>query len=563
MVESYSVNLRKLVRWAGVLAGLAVAWWVVLPSASPSSPQQRAPIGSQRVVTKSMGAPPRRAVVNFADLARREAAAPRRRPARKVAPFMPTPAKRPPSGATLRPAVSSTTSLGPLAPMPLSPAPSASFEALGDDGTAIPPDTQGAVGPNHLMVTLNSQVRIQNRSGAQQGIVSLESFWSSTGATGVFDPKVAYDHMSSRWVFCAVSNRRSAASSLLIGTSQTNNPTGNWDLYRVDADAGNSYWADYPSVGYNKDWIVVTYNAFANSNDAYVKADIYRFEKADLYAGTAATHVKYGDTQGSTIVPASTFDSSLATMYLTQNLTGNFDFGGGPVGLLEVETITVADGYLFGQAYVSTENIWNDKPPDFADFAPQQGTTAKIQTGDSRLLTLVYRNGSLWAAQTVFLPGNTTPTRSAVQWWQFLPDGDVQQLGRIDDGTGTIFRAFPSLAVNSQNDVLIGYSTFSSNQFASGSYSFRAGSDLPNTMQSEVLLKGGEDTYFKDFGSGKNRWGDFSNTVVDPANDLDMWTIQEYAESHVSDESRWGTWWGKIAIAPVVTIKRRGQLVSD
>src|SRR5207245_8373711 len=73
-----------------------------------------------------------------------------------------------------------------------------SFQALNDNNTAIPPDTHGAVGPNHLMVTLNSQVQIQNRSGGTISTVSLDSFWGPVRdlSSYVFDPKVLYDPFS-------------------------------------------------------------------------------------------------------------------------------------------------------------------------------------------------------------------------------------------------------------------------------------------------------------------------------------------------------------------------------
>jgi len=47
-------------------------------------------------------------------------------------------------------------------------------------------------------------------------------------------------------------------------------------------------------------------------------------------------------------------------------------------------------------------------------------------------------------------------------------------------------------------------------------------------------------SYYKDFGTGENRWGDYSATVVDPLNESDMWTIQEYAGAN----NMWQTWWG-------------------
>jgi hypothetical protein len=120
------------------------------------------------------------------------------------------------------------------------------------------------------------------------------------------------------------------------------------------------------------------------------------------------------------------------------------------------------------------------------------------------------------------------------------------QFGRIDDGVPPLtFYAYPSLAVNKNNDVLIGYSRFSSSQFASANYSYRAGTDPANTLQPDVVLKAGEAPYNKTFGGPSNRWGDYSNTQVDPLDDKTLWTIQEYAAAP-SGVDRWGTWWGRI-----------------
>ena len=171
---------------------------------------------------------------------------------------------------------------------------------------------------------------------------------------------------------------------------------------------------------------------------------------------------------------------------------------------------------------------------------------------DAQMQNTVYRNGALWCVHTVFLPAGSG-TRSSVQWWKISPAGAVLQRGRMDDPSGNLFYAFTSIAVNKNDAVLIGYSRFSSAQFASGNYAYRISSDPPNTLRNDTVLKAGEAKYDKDFGGGLNRWGDYTNTVVDPANDIDMWTIQEYAETRsitppVSD--RWGTWWGKISEPP-------------
>src|SRR2546427_20509 len=101
------------------------------------------------------GVADRKATVNFTDLALREALAPPvpKAPRRIHAP-MPVPRGPAPGVLPLRD--SSAAAVPTEARLaPLSPAAASSFLALPDDDTVIPPDTHGAVGPNHLMTVLN------------------------------------------------------------------------------------------------------------------------------------------------------------------------------------------------------------------------------------------------------------------------------------------------------------------------------------------------------------------------------------------------------------------------
>ena len=179
------------------------------------------------------------------------------------------------------------------------------------------------------------------------------------------------------------------------------------------------------------------------------------------------------------------------------------------------------------------------------------------------MIKLVFRNNKLWASHTVFLPTGS-PTRSLVQWMQMDTGGNLQQFARIDDAsactlTTCVYRAYPTIAVNSSDDALMGYSIFSGSISASARYVFRSHSDAASTFQSEGVLKDGLGPYNKTFGGGSNRWGDYSNTVVDPTNDSDMWTIQEYAVQNVGGtgdgSGRWGTWWGKLAVSATAASK--------
>jgi hypothetical protein len=139
----------------------------------------------------------------------------------------------------------------------------ANFAAPGDTGNVTPPDTQGTVGPNHLMVTLNNNVTIESRAGTILQTVSIAGFWSSLGNINeAFDPRVLYDPYANRWIISSGANAATPSSYILIGVSETSDPTGGWFLYKVKVGASGESWADYPTLGFNGDWIVVQANVF-------------------------------------------------------------------------------------------------------------------------------------------------------------------------------------------------------------------------------------------------------------------------------------------------------------
>jgi hypothetical protein len=144
-----------------------------------------------------------------------------------------------------------------------------SFRALEDDGTRIPPDTMGAVGPDHLLTMLNSQVRIQDRRGSTISTVSLDTFWTAgTGLVGApFDPHVVYDARSGRWIATVDADDHQTTSQIWFAVSETDDPTGGWVFHGLPADPAERTWADFPALGVNDTWIVITNLMFTLADD--------------------------------------------------------------------------------------------------------------------------------------------------------------------------------------------------------------------------------------------------------------------------------------------------------
>jgi hypothetical protein len=180
------------------------------------------------------------------------------------------------------------------------------FPALLDNQTAIPPDTHGAVGPEHLMVTLNTEVAVQTRQGNLLSKISLSRFWAGLNHEHVVDPKVLYDHLARRWFVTTVADPHTTNSAVLIAVSQTEDPTGGWHQCSIPIDPEGKLWADYPNIGYNQNWVAATYNIFSTETNAFVRSEVFAFRKPGFYDGETAEYARVYDPGFFTVVPATT-----------------------------------------------------------------------------------------------------------------------------------------------------------------------------------------------------------------------------------------------------------------
>src|SRR6185503_13563052 len=96
--------------------------------------------------------------------------------------------------------------------------------------------------------------------------------------------------------------------------------------------------------------------------------------------------------------------------------------------------------------FITTTNTWSNGGLS-SGGALQLGSSEGLSLSGPEIQNVVYRNGSLWCVQTIFLPADGDTTRSALQWWEILPSGTVRQQGRLEDPTGNIFYGYPSIAV--------------------------------------------------------------------------------------------------------------------
>lgn len=457
---------------------------------------------------------------------------------------------------------------------PLAPSPGvidgfAGLDDVPDVGSgfrSIPPDTDGAVGPTKVMETLNNNYRIRDKAtGAELATLSPDAFWAGLGAVGLFDPRVLYDPYNDRWIAVSVSDARNTTSSIEIGVSKTGDPEGAWWTFRVDADpaTGNAAWADFPTVGFNKNWIAVNVNMFGNRNNQYQGAKVLVVDYPSLRNGSLISSF-FSDTDF-TMAPAITYSTTEETLYMPAHYGA---YGNGN-GAYRVWAITGSPGNpaLTSPACCLDRGVpWDYTYPEAPQAAPLSGSSScggspcRISTNDDRIGSApIVRDGFIYYAQTVGLPYPTS-THTGILWTKLdAGTGSVVDGGFIHDSTansanGAPWFAFPAVAVNADADLMVAYSRFASDEYASSAYSIHLSTDGAGVMRDPVTAKVGEDYYHKTFGGGENRWGDYSDAQVDPTSDTEFWSLQEYARLRVgtddgtsgTNSSRWGTWWAKV-----------------
>ncbi len=163
-------------------------------------------------------------------------------------------------------------------------------------------------------------------------------------------------------------------------------------------------------------------------------------------------------------------------------------------------------------------------PPDARQPLDSMGELHRIENVAPRFVANVFEQGdSLWAVHSV----QGTGGNAALRWYRINEaTNTVIQTGLINDTNRDFID--PSIAVNAHGDVVIGYTCSGPSLAASACVSLGTTSGAVTTFQAPEILTTGAGIYFQDGGTDRNRWGDYSATVIDPVQPCTFWTFQEY-----------------------------------
>jgi len=375
------------------------------------------------------------------------------------------------------------------------------FANGGNQFSVEPPDQGLCAGNGFVLESANDVLRIYRSNGtAATTPIDLNTFYGYAPAINravsplqfgpsITDPSCYFDAPTQRWFSLVLTLDRanpftqslSGANHLDLAVSQTADPTGNWNIYRIPVQndgtqgtpdhncvmrSGTTFvhgpcLGDYPHIGADANGIYLTTNEFdlATNPGFFRGAQIYALSKSALVAGAASLNVFLANTgdpaypgPGFTVWPATSpgtaYDSSAnGTEYLLSSdavfsvdgtsqdlvawsITNTASLGtASPAPVLHNALVPVTAYSVPGRSEQKAGDIpLRDCIADATCSAlvgSAQVTTnveTKPTSNDSRMQQVVFANGKLWGALDTGLTfdGGVT-SQAGIAWFVLKP----------------------------------------------------------------------------------------------------------------------------------------------
>ena len=390
----------------------------------------------------------------------------------------------------------------------------------------IPPDPIAAAGPEQIVAVVNADIGIYDKAtGTELFLQSTQSFFASVGSTTVvFDPWVLFDADTGRFFFIGIDIASDTQSNVFLAVSTDATPTSgaDWHKYKIDFTHDGSgglgsgaHFPDYPKMGVDQDAIWISGNYFPIDSGSGVYAGITAFEKTPLLSGAPLNMVYEEHFNGFSVFPMTQYGSAPAE-YFVESSTG----GGSSLVIHEVANVLTSA--------VRTTTVITVPSYSFPNDVPQLGGGLGADAIDARVMTGVWRDGSMWFAHPIEDPA--IGDGEVVARWYEVETGSISlvQSGNVDPGPG-VHAWMPAIAVDGRGNMGIGFSIGGPGMYFGAGFTGRLASDPPgDTILPVTTLMDGLNNY--DTG-GRNRWGDYSGISIDPADDATFWVFNEYASA--------------------------------
>lgn len=399
-----------------------------------------------------------------------------------------------------------------------------------------PPDVNLAVGDTQVVQWVNVSYAVFNKStgAVVVGPILGNAFWSGFGgacqSSNSGDIIAQWDKVAHRWFM--TQNVFSSPYMTCIAVSTTADATGTYYRYAFPQPG----FPDYPKWGIWPDAYYQSQNNFGASGSSFVGAYVCAYDRTKMLAGTSGAQ--------QICFQASSFDDSLLPGDLDSAATpppsgeqevyvGSIDNGGSNVYqyLFHVNFTTPSSStFTGGGGSMPIPGIasYSLACGGFSACIPQRGITDVLDSlGDRLMYRLAYRNFS--GDHQTWLVSHSVTAGSSVgeRWYEFRAPETSTSLSTYQQGTfapDSNYRWMGSIAMDSSQDIALGYSVSSSSVYPSISYTGRVSTDALGTMETEASIVSGSGSQ----PGTSNRWGDYSSMAIDAADDCTFWYTQEY-----------------------------------
>ncbi len=474
-----------------------------------------------------------------------------------------------------------------------------SFDGLGEgfvgpQGTATlrnPSDNSLAVGPDHILQTVNSKMAIFTKKGARfdttgkvlYGPVETRNVFKGFGGPcekiNNGDAVVRYDQLANRWLIVMPTFRRaiSREDDTIVHFNQPGKAerlyepplskatdTATTRQARPRADTGTycmcyavstgpdpfgpyyryefkrALFPDYPRPAVWPDG----YYTSTSTGDEVIEKHAYVVDRAKMLKGEAATEQSYiikdvnflvnADLDGTQLPPPGAPNIMMAA-------------GGSQLkGILKDDGIYVWKFHVDWQTPSKTNMDGPIKIPvapynylcggQLTKCVPQPGTDVRLDAqGDKLMARLVYRRignrESIVAVHSV----NSSMGGGGVRWYEFRVD-EGRNVNLYQQGTyapDADYRWMGSPAIDSKGNIGIGYSFGGASHYPGQRFAGRLSGDKRGQLTlNETVLVAGEAAQ-----TNTLRWEDYTQTAIDPTDDNTIWYVGDYLKTGAKNYS--------------------------
>lgn len=455
-----------------------------------------------------------------------------------------------------------------------------------DEAHSWPPDPNGAAGTNQLVVLMNGGIKvfekrnvteaplvtpkgISNSPAPAQLFINLDQFFSPVQRENTFtsDPHVRFDRLTKRWFIVAIDVDLSYKTTnyILLAVSDGEQITNasSFTYYRIPTalfpyNTNNPLkpFLDYPTLGVDKNTALIGGSLFfinASQSADSIYSVAYAVNKQQLLRGRLSlTAIQVGflsnTRYGGTFVPQGVYNDDASA---TKSFFVGTNFTNTALLLTNLNYTTAGQVISIGSTTVPVERF------QFPRKITAPGSPMPIDASDTRLFAAaIYKNkitgkSSLWTAHVIgvnqageYVPDSLfiAEARTASRWYEIdniYSTPRLNQFGNLCDASKTSGRRAmnyfnSSIATNGQGHTAMGGTMAAFNHYLNvfvtgGSNDAEEGfaGTTPEKATNAHAIYAPRINRNQYIG----RWGDFSQTVVDPMDDQTIWTFQEYANA--------------------------------